>query len=257
MAVDETLATQEREHVVAFFRAKPETILGQGLDPLLAAWTLWAWEAEGRQPGPLTDALVHYLVLLQSADGSWRTPGYRPPADGSHFTFTALALRGLQHFGAPGRRAELQPRIERARDWLLKNTPEETEDLVWQLLGLYWAQPGAEAVQKAAERLLGEQRPDGGWAQLPTLPSDAYATGEALYALHSAGALSPSDPAYQRGTAFLLQTQLADGSWLVPTRSFPVIPYFNSGFPHGRDQFISTSATCWATMALLVSLRGR
>lgn len=255
-AVDEKLAAQEQEHVAAFFAAKPEILLGQGLDPLLAAWTLWAWEAEGRAPDHLSDALVHYLVLLQAGDGSWKTPGYRPPADSSHFTFTALALRGLQTYAPPGRRGEIDRRIGRARTWLLHTAAAETEDKTWRLLGLHWAAAGAAPVREAAERLLSEQRADGGWAQLPALPSDAYATGEVLYALHAAGALPARHPAYQRGLAFLSQTQREDGSWFVPTRSFPVIPYFSCGFPHGRAQFISTSATCWATMALLTSTPG-
>ncbi len=255
-AVDERLAAQEQEDVAAFFAAKPEILLGQGLDPLLAAWTLWGWEAEGRAPDHLSDALVHYLVLLQAADGSWKTPGYRPPADGSHFTFTALALRGLQTYGPPGRRAEIDQRIDRARIWLLNTAAEETEDKIWQLLGLHWSAACAAPIRKAADRLLSEQRTDGGWAQLPTLPSDAYATGEVLYALHAAGVITASHSAYQRGLAYLLRTQLADGSWFVPTRTFPVIPYFNFDFPHGRAQFISTSATCWATMALLTSKPG-
>src|SRR5581483_3568849 len=103
----------------AFFAAKPEVLAGLGLDALLALLTLWGWEAEGQAPGPLSDARVHYLVLLQTADGNWRTPGYRPPADASHFTFTALALRGLQTYAPPGRRGEIDRRIGRARTWLL------------------------------------------------------------------------------------------------------------------------------------------
>jgi hypothetical protein len=255
-SVDEKLAVQEHNDVVAFFAAKPEVILGLGLDPLLAAWTLWSWEAVGQSPSTLTDALVHYLVLLQTADGSWKTPGNRPPADASHFTFTALAVRSLQTYGPPGRRADLKTRIDRAKRWLLNTPATDTEDLAWQVLGLHWTAAGAEYVRKAAEQLLGEQRADGGWAQLPTLPSDAYATGEVLFALHEASAIASSHPAYQRGLAFLLRTQLPDGSWFVPTRSFPVIQYFTCGFPHGRAQFISTSATCWATMSLLLSVPG-
>lgn len=256
VGVDEQLAAQEKRDVAAFFANKPEIMLGLGLDPLLAAWALWSWEVEGRAPDHLSDALVHYLVLLQAADGSWKTPGYRPPADSSHFTFTALALRGLQTYAPPGRRAEIDQRIDRARTWLLNTAADETEDETWQLLGLHWAAAGAAPLGKAAERLLNEQRADGGWAQLPRLPSDAYATGEVLYALHTAGAITASHAAYQRGLAFLLRTQLEDGSWFVPTRAFPVIPYFNCGFPHGRAQFISTSATCWAAMALLTSTPG-
>jgi hypothetical protein len=43
---------------------------------------------------------------------------------------------------------------------------------------------------------------------------------------------------------------LADGSWFVRSRSLPVQPYFETGFPHGRSQFISCAATSWATAAL-------
>ena len=45
-------------------------------------------------------------------------------------------------------------------------------------------------------------------------------------------------------------SQKDDGSWWVPSRSTPVQPYFDSGFPHGKDQFISMAGTCWANMAL-------
>jgi hypothetical protein len=53
--------------------------------------------------------------------------------------------------------------------------------------------------------------------------------------------------------AWLLESQLADGSWLVTTRSRPIQVYFESGFPHEKSQFISISATSWATMALILS----
>jgi Prenyltransferase and squalene oxidase repeat len=99
-----------------------------------------------------------------------------------------------------------------------------------------------------------EQRPDGGWSQLPTLSSDAYATGQALVALAESGAIPVSDAAYQRGVRFLLSTQLADGSWLVRTRAIAIQRYFESDFPHGRDQFISAAATSWATMALTMTI---
>jgi squalene cyclase len=97
------------------------------------------------------------------------------------------------------------------------------------------------------------QRADGGWAQIPALGSDAYATGQALTALAEAGGLKASDPVYQRGIRFLLETQLADGSWYVRSRAYPVQPYFDSEFPHDRDQFISAAATNWATIALTLA----
>jgi hypothetical protein len=91
------------------------------------------------------------------------------------------------------------------------------------------------------------------WAQLSTMDSDAYASGEALFALGVSG-LAATDAAYQRGLKYLLRTQLDDGRWFVRSRAFGFQPYFESGFPHGRDQFISASATAWAAMALAGAL---
>jgi hypothetical protein len=85
---------------------------------------------------------------------------------------------------------------------------------------------------------------------LEGIESDAYATGQALTALRLSGFMAPEDEAYRRGSAFLLRTQLADGSWLVRSRSFPFQPYKESGYPHGKDQWISAAGASWATMAL-------
>jgi hypothetical protein len=62
--------------------------------------------------------------------------------------------------------------------------------------------------------------------------------------------MSTSDPVYRRGVDFLLRTQMSDGSWLVRSRSFPVQKYRESGFPHGKDQWISAAGSSWAVMAL-------
>jgi hypothetical protein len=130
-----------------------------------------------------------------------------------------------------------------------------TEDRAFQLLGLGWSAAAKETIKKAARALAAEQRPDGGWAQIPTLSSDAYATGQALVALQQSGALMPADPMVQRGNRFLMQSQLGDGSWFVTSRAIPLQPHFESGFPHGRDQFISAAATNWATMALSLAIK--
>jgi hypothetical protein len=82
------------------------------------------------------------------------------------------------------------------------------------------------------------------------MASDAYATGQALYALNAGGKMALTDAVYQKGVDYLMRTQAADGSWHVVTRSIWLQPYFETGFPYGRDQFISSAGTAWATMAL-------
>jgi hypothetical protein len=60
-----------------------------------------------------------------------------------------------------------------------------------------------------------------------------------------------SDPVYQRGVKWLLGNQQQDGSWYVPTRALGFQPWFDSGFPHAHDQWISAAGTNWAAMALM------
>jgi hypothetical protein len=72
--------------------------------------------------------------------------------------------------------------------------------------------------------------------------------------LHEAGGMRTSDPVWSRGLQFLLRTQQPDGSWHVISRLHPPAevspPYFESGYPHGHDQFISAMGACWSIMAL-------
>ncbi|MBY0458312.1 MAG: hypothetical protein K2V38_13305, partial [Gemmataceae bacterium] len=79
---------------------------------------------------------------------------------------------------------------------------------------------------------------------------DAYATGSALVALHVGGGLKTDSPAYRAGLGFLVRAQRADGTWFVRSRSKPFQPYYESGFPHEKNQFISIAASGWATAAL-------
>jgi ankyrin repeat protein len=253
---DQRLARQELEEIHGTFESRRELLL-QGLgvpDPLDPAYILVGMAAHKQARDATTDALVHHLTLTQMNDGRWRTKFHRPPMDDGDITATALSLRSVRHYGPPGRSSELAGRIEHSRAWLATATPFNTEDRAFKLLGLAWAGADRGLIRKAASELLVEQRTHGGWGQLPTLPSDAYATGQALYALHTAGGFPSTHAACRRGVQFLLKTQLQDGSWFVQTRSVPVQPYFESGFPHGRSQFISCAATAWATMALTLAL---
>jgi len=57
-----------------------------------------------------------------------------------------------------------------------------------------------------------------------------------------------------RGIKFLLSTQEEDGSWYTRTRALAFQPYFDAGFPHEYDQWMSSAATSWAAMALTLAL---
>jgi ankyrin repeat protein len=233
--------------------------------PELTAYSLIALFSSGYPADRSTDAGVVNLMALQRADGRWASGTIaRPPIEDGDIFRTALAIRALSIYGPPGRRAEVNERIVRARGWLGKAKSVTAEDRNMQLLGLHWGQPTNEnapgdrsLVARLVKEVLAQQRSDGGWAQTTHLSSDAYATGQSLFALAETGAVTPEHAAFKKGMAFLLSTQRPDGSWYVSSRSPKFQPYFDGGFPYGHDQWISSMATGWAATALAAALPAR
>jgi ankyrin repeat protein len=211
--------------------------------------------ADGGAPADrATDALIHNVAAQQLPEGYWLYEGIlRAPTSDHRFTTTAYAIRAFRRYAPPARKAEYEERIARAARALSSAEPSTTEDAVTQLLGLKWAGADPAKVQRLMKNVVALQRKDGGWGQTPFLPADAYATATALHALFECG-LSPQSPEYRKGVAFLLDTQAADGSWRVASRSPKFQPYFEGGFPYGHDQWISQWATGWATIALAHAL---
>ncbi|MCA9128733.1 MAG: terpene cyclase/mutase family protein [Planctomycetales bacterium] len=226
---------------------------GQGGQVDTAGYALWTLEDGDRDPDEVTDAVVDYLLKKQDSMGNWARTSNRPPTEASSFTSTYLALRALSAFGRETHQARIEDASSRAGQWLAGSSPLDTEDSVFQLLSFDYVNVQHDVPVEAIEALIQQQRSDGGWAQLASMESDAYATATVLYALHRSG-IPTGDDAWTRGLKYLLETQQQDGSWHVATRSKPFQKYFESGFPHGADQFISTSATAWATLALLFAL---
>jgi squalene cyclase len=125
---------------------------------------------------------------------------------------------------------------------------------VFRLLGLRAVGATKEEIRTAVNELLATQLDDGGWAQTDRMTSDAYATGQAILALKMGGGVPVTHPAFNRGYKYLLKTQKEDGSWYVEARTIPLQVFIHTDFPHGKNQFISLSATCWATMALSLTV---
>jgi ankyrin repeat protein len=204
----------------------------------------------------ITDAAIVAMAECQEVDGSW-PPGEvqnRPPIAQSQFAATARVIRALQEYSIPARKKEFAERIARARAWLKQEKPVTTEDFSMRLAGLAWSGAPESDLKDAAKALLAQQRSDGGWGGNPYMKADAYATGGALVALAESRAIKVSDRRYQRGVEYLLSTQFPDGSWHVRSRAIKFQPYFESGFPFGHDQWISTAATAWAVQAIALGI---
>jgi Squalene-hopene cyclase C-terminal domain len=234
---------------------------GQGGQADTAGYALMALELGGWRPDETTAAVTQYLLLRNADLDHWRANSPRPPSEGSPFTTSYVALRALAAFRTADQQAPFEKRREQLRQWLVHTPAKDHEDRVFRLLGLKLAGAASADIEAVVKDLKNKQRPDGGWAQLDATAaagdappaatqSDAYATGSALVALHQAGGMNTSDPAYQRGLRYLLKTQQPDGTWHVVTRSKPIQKYFETGFPYAKDQFISSAATGWAATAL-------
>ncbi len=211
----------------------------------------------GKRPANETTAAAIAFLLKSPANGDhWRASSNRVPSEGSDFTSTYVAIRGLKAYAPASEREKSEKLIAGAKKWLLDHPGRETEDRVFRLRGLHAAGATPEELKIAAETLVKAQRADGGWAQLDEgMESDAYATGTVLVALAQAGGIGTDDPAYRKGIAFLLKTQKPDGTWYVKSRTKVIVQkYFETGFPHGKDQFISIAATGWSTAALMLAL---
>ena len=234
-------------------RARYRDGKGQGGQVDTATWALRTLEHGAWEADEITDAVAEYLIRYQRSMVYWKAPSVRPPTEKSEFAATRGAIRALQIYGTKEQAKRINQRIEKVRTWLFENPAGDTEDRTSRLRAMHLLGETKE-VKNEVETLLSEQREDGGWAQLPKLNSDAYATATTLAALHQAGGIPTTNPAYQRGVRFLLDTQQEDGSWRVVSRSKPFQSYYESGYPHGTNQFISISAASWATTALALAL---
>jgi N-acyl-D-amino-acid deacylase len=249
--VDAAVSEQQVKAVMAMFKPIREQMekgtISLPNPGISVSYSLLGLGAEGYAPDETTTAMTLAIARTQLPDGRFAVLPARPPLEASAFTSTTLSIRALQMFGS-----DCDDKIASAREWLKRARPSTQEDSTMKLLGLVWAKADTKDIEQASAELLAQQRPDGGWGQLAVLESDAYSTGQAMVALYEAGTLTTAK-VYQLGIAYLLRTQLADGSWLVRTRSSPVQQFKDSGFPHGRDQWISAAGTSWAAMALALS----
>jgi len=256
--IDEKNLQRQVAHTVRHLKRGTERYLagkGQGGAADTAGYALWTLEVSGSKPDKTTAAVTEFLLKFQHESGRWIHSGNRrPPSEASHFSTTYFSLRALAQFGTKKQQDRIAKAQEKAQTWLLESKPKDTEDRVFRLRALDYLDAEDKHVKSAAAELKQQQRKDGGWSQTAKLSSDAYATGTVLVALLRTKQLGKDSAAYRRGVAFLMKSQKKDGSWYVKSRSKPFQTYFESGFPHKKNQFISVSASSWATIALLMGL---
>jgi dienelactone hydrolase len=201
------------------------------------------------------ERIAGHLLRHQETDGSWawsiapprNTP---PPVFESDEVLTLLADLALgEQVPDPGTEASpVRASRARAAAWLATHSPSEsTQATALRLLrDIRDGKPPAELTAQI-DRLLSKQNHDGGWGQDKDLPSDAYATGQALYFL-SLGGMNNSRNEIRRAVSFLVATQEDEGSWPMTSRAHPGEKPFTNPVP------ITYFGSAWATLGLLRSV---
>jgi hypothetical protein len=193
--------------------------------------------------------IAEEIVKKQQPDGSWEffATLRRPPINESQTTDAAWIIMALEGETGPDAPESQRAALSKAIAWLdaAKITDIHQDKVLKVLMAARSAKP-PETMQSTIEELFALQRADGGWSQtVPELKSDAFATGQTLYALSLAG-YTAERPEIQRAIDFLVATQKPDGSWPMISRSTP------DGKP-GSSKLLTPiicAASSWATLGM-------
>jgi squalene-hopene/tetraprenyl-beta-curcumene cyclase len=250
-AVDEPALTELTKWTVAsgdvskLMRKPPEKYRDLKVMNLYTVLLALAFEAGGGPTDDMRDALKALLTKIkadQTKEGPWAIwpePGPKLPLCGaSAEVMTTLATLAL----LPN--VDGQAARDKGLQWLAARAPED-DGQADALRLILWRRAGRPAEQSQAliKRILGRQKGDGGWSQTKERASDAFATGQAVYALIEGG-VAHDDPALRKAQVFLAKSQRPDGSWEVITRASldgkltPNVP-------------INGAGTAWATLGLI------
>jgi squalene-hopene/tetraprenyl-beta-curcumene cyclase len=214
--------------------------------PLLLALGVEAGDARATQDG--LKKLLTSVLGDQGKEGSWKLSYEFRPIGSSPEVLTTLALLALSAPNAPDLGQAGKAARERGLAWLRGARPDEELQaaalrlILWRRLEL----PSREW-EPLVEKLRSAQNADGGWGQLKKANSDAYATGQALYALAEAG-VKPDDEAVRKAQSFLAKTQREDGAWTMVSRAI-----MRDGKPPKNLEPITHAGSAWAVLGLVRS----
>ena len=191
---------------------------------------------------------VRYLLGVQEENGVVRLDHESWPIDQGDILATAnarMAFSVAAGVALVDEAATVADAETRALEWLLMAEPSTNQDRAMKLLGLVTEDPAHRATIRevliaAKADLLAHQLGDGGWEESDGTGANAFATGQALYALKVAGQSVASAP-FQTGVAWLLDHQLWTGAW----------PQMNT---HSGDAS-QYAPTMWPVIALVGSFQ--
>lgn len=193
------------------------------------------------------------LLELQEAAGSWRAtgqfPSQRRPIAESDAIATMVALFVLQHNDDES--TDQDPAVfDKALAWLDQQPAGESTEWLASHLMLTHALESEDQASNQRRGLIDRQRPDGGWGWTARAESDAFSTGQALYALSLVATPSSTDgqTAIARAVRYLIESQGEDGTWQTASALVSDEP------SEPKDVIYHYWGTAWATLGLARSL---
>jgi squalene-hopene/tetraprenyl-beta-curcumene cyclase len=214
--------------------------------PLLLALGIQAGDVKNSQEG--LKKLLTSVVSDQNQDGSWKLSFETRPIGSSPEMLTTLALLVLSAPNAPDMGNEGKAAREKGLVWLrAASADQELQAVALRLILWRRLRLPADEWEPLVKKLRSAQNADGGWGQIREAKSDAYATGQALYALAEAG-VKPEDEALRKARSFLAKTQREDGGWAMVSRAI-----MRNGKPPTNLEPITHAGSAWAVMGLVRS----
>ncbi len=184
------------------------------------------------------------LMEQQEKDGAFPVDEVNPPIVQGQFMTTGNALVAIKRQEAQTGDSRHAESARRGLEWIATHEPETTQDKIFKVITLmHYGTPDQKRLAwSVVETLASEQQQDGGWKENSTSAgSNAFATGQVLYAFKQAG-VSIHGEMFRRGVDFLLGHQINDpnllenGSWAAMNTASAK----PSGFAH----------TMWAVIGL-------
>ena len=181
------------------------------------------------------------LLENQRPDGSWKPGGQLPGQKRRQVETTEVTTMWATLALDDALADEAKTAIDKARGSVNDGATRTSNE--WHVVRLLVAQRFGEREVASREltHILERQNADGGWGWNDGEQSDAFATGQSLYAL-SQQTGAPVDTAIANGRKYLLNTQREDGAWAT-----------NSTLRRHRADVTPTGTywgTTWAVMGL-------
>lgn len=226
-----------------------------GLGPIyLALGSQLAPRVEGLSSDEMKRIAAH-VVSRQQDDGAYEEPPPQngpPPVFESREVMALWCYLALEPYATKQKEEEDPLHAQACREKITaflgaNKSSDTTQAQALRLLVAARNGESRESLQPRVDRLFSLQQSDGGWAQVPDAPSDAYATGQVLYMLSLTGT-GQGRPEVERAVAFLVKTQREDGSWPMKSRARPGATPYKNPVP------ITYFGSAWGTLGLLRTL---